>query len=108
MHPFIFVLIATILEVVGDAIIRTSIYNYTGTARIGVMLAGGLLVFGYGYTLNLAPVEFKQVVGLYIATLFVVWQLVNIIAFRSMPTIPIVVGGLLIVAGGLIVTFWKA
>lgn len=108
MHPFFFVLIATVLEVVGDAIIRTAIYNHTGIVRIGLMLTGSVLLFGYGFSLNLAPVEFKQVVGLYIATLFVVWQIVNIIAFRTWPTAPILIGGLFIVIGGLIVTFWKA
>ncbi len=107
IHPFLFVLIATILEVIGDAIIRTSLYNHTGIARIGLMIIGMLLLFGYGTSLNLAPVEFSQVVGLYIATLFLVWQLINYIAFRTMPTLPILIGGVLIVLGGLIVTFWK-
>ena len=71
------------------------------------MLAGAALLFGYGSTLNLAPVEFGQVVGLYIATLFVVWQIINFIAFRAFPSLPIVVGGLLIIAGGMVVTFWS-
>ena len=107
MHPFFFVLIATVLEVVGDAIIRKSIYNHQGITRIGLTLVGTVLLFGYGYSLNLAPVEFKEVVGLYIATLFIVWQTINFIIFRTTPTIPILVGGLFIVIGGLIVTFWK-
>ena len=107
MHPFFYILIATVLEVVGDAIIRKSIYEYSGTARIAMMLIGAVLVFGYGYSLNLAPVEFKEVVGLYIATLFVVWQLVSIVFFQSYPTPPIFVGGLFIVIGGIIVAFWK-
>jgi hypothetical protein len=38
------------------------------------------------------------VVGLYIATLFVVWQVINFIAFRAFPTIPILVGGALVIA----------
>jgi hypothetical protein len=107
VHPFIFILVATVLEVTGDAIIRKCLYNYTGAARIGWFVAGGLLLFGYGTSLNLAPVEFNQVVGLYIATLFVVWQIINYFAFGTLPTIPILVGGSLIVAGGLLVTFWK-
>jgi len=105
--PFFFILIATILEVIGDAIIRTSIYNHQGIARLGLMLIGSLFLFGYGSSLNLAPVEFGQVVGLYIATLFVVWQVINFIVFKSVPTLPIVVGGSFIVLGGLMVTFWK-
>ena len=70
-------------------------------------LAGAALLFGYGASLNLAPLEFGQVVGLYIATLFVIWQIINFIAFRSVPSLPILVGGLFIVIGGSIVTFWK-
>jgi hypothetical protein len=71
------------------------------------MLIGAALLFGYGLSLNLAPLEFGHVVGLYIATLFVVWQIINAIAFRALPTVPIAVGGALILAGGLIVSFWK-
>jgi len=107
IHPAIFVLIATIFEVAGDAIIRNSIYNHTGLARAGFMILGALLLFGYGTALNLAPVEFREVVGLYIATLFVVWQVGNYIAFKTAPSLPVIIGGILIVAGGLIVTFWK-
>jgi hypothetical protein len=107
IHPFFFVLLATILEVIGDAIIRVSIYKHTGSIRIGLMIAGGVLLFGYGTSLNLAPVEFAQVVGLYIATLFVVWQTINYFTFHTVPTLPIIIGGALIVTGGLLVTFWK-
>jgi small multidrug resistance family-3 protein len=107
IHPVFFLLVATILEVSGDAIIRTSMYHHTGLARIGLMVIGALLLFGYGYVLNLTPVEFGQVVGLYIATLFLVWQVGNYIAFKTLPTLPIVVGGVLVIAGGLIITFWK-
>ena len=106
-HPVIFLLIATILEVTGDAIIRKCIYEHTGTVRIAFALFGAILLFGYGFFLNLAPVEFGQVVGLYIATLFVVWQVINYFAFDKVPTIPIMVGGILVVAGGMIITFWK-
>jgi small multidrug resistance family-3 protein len=107
INPIVFLIIATTLEVSGDAIIRTCVYNHTGLARIGFGLLGTLLLLGYGICLNLAPVEFSQVVGLYIATLFVVWQIINYIAFRSVPTVPVIAGGSLIVLGGLIVTFWK-
>jgi hypothetical protein len=101
-------LLATTLEVSGDAVVRVAIYNHVGVSRLGVMLAGAALLFGYGFSLNLAPVEFRQVVGLYTAILFVVWQSINFIVFRTLPNLPILVGGALIVAGGLIVTFWKS
>jgi drug/metabolite transporter (DMT)-like permease len=57
--------------------------------------------------LNLAPVTFGSVVGLYIATLFIIWQVISYIFFQSAPNAPVLVGGALIIAGGLIVTFWK-
>jgi hypothetical protein len=107
IHPILFLLVATILEVTGDALIRKTIYEYSGTTRILFALLGMLLLFGYGFFLNLAPVEFGEVVGLYIATLFVVWQVINYLTFKTLPTVPVLVGGALVVAGGLIITFWK-
>ena len=103
----VLLLAATILEVSGDAIVRTAIYNHAGPARLGLFLAGAALLLGYGTFLNLAPLEFGQVVGLYLATLFVVWQVINFVAFRALPTLPIILGGSLVIAGGTIITFWK-
>ena len=102
-----FLLLATTLEVSGDALVRMGIYNHGGVTRFGLMAAGAALLFGYGFSLNLAPLEFGEVVGLYIATLFIVWQVINFIFFRTLPTLPILLGGGLIVTGGLIVSFWK-
>ncbi len=107
IHPIFIILIATTLEVSGDAIIRKCIYTHTGIARVSFALIGMILLFGYGFFLNLAPVDFGKIVGLYIATLFVVWQVINFIAFQAVPTLPVMIGGALIVAGGLIITFWK-
>ena len=107
LHPVIFILMATIFEASGDAIVRMAIFKYSGLIRIGIMLMGAIFLFMYGFLLNLAPVAFGQVVGLYIATLFVVWQVINFIAFQALPNLPTMVGGLFIIAGGLIITFWK-
>ncbi len=107
IHPIFFLIVATTLEVSGDAIIRKTMYEHAGAARIGFGLLGTLLLFGYGVFLNLAPVEFGKVVGLYIATLFITWQIISYITFKSVPSLPVIIGGLLIVSGGLIVAFWK-
>lgn len=103
----ILLLIATTLEVSGDAIVRMAIHNHVGPVRIGLFLAGAALLLGYGSFLNLAPLDFGRVVGLYIATLFVVWQVINLLIFRSFPTLPILVGGALVIAGGAIISLWK-
>jgi small multidrug resistance family-3 protein len=102
-----FLLVATILESCGDAIIRQGLGSHALWPRAGLFAAGAALLFGYGFCLNLAPVEFEKVVGLYIATLFVVWQGVNFLFFRHVPTVPVLVGGALIVVGGCVVTLWE-
>jgi hypothetical protein len=107
MPVLAFLIIATALEVAGDAIIRKSLFEHAGIARVALFLLGAVLVTGYGTFLNLAPLEFGKVVGLYIATLFVMWQLITFFAFRTLPTLPVMVGGVLIVTGGLVVSFWK-
>jgi small multidrug resistance family-3 protein len=76
-------------------------------ARSLLFAAGAGLLFVYGLSLNLTPLAFGRVVGLYIALLFVVWQIINFVVFRSLPTLPILLGGALIIAGGGIVTFWQ-
>jgi len=102
-----FLIVATSLEATGDAIVRMGIAQNAWLPRSLLFLGGAVLLFGYGLAVNLAPVEFGRVVGLYIATLFIVWQIVNFLAFRSVPTAPILAGGALIIVGGTIVTFWK-
>jgi small multidrug resistance family-3 protein len=101
-------LAATVLEVSGDAVVRTAIYQQVGSVRLAWLLGGSMLLLGYGAFLNIAPVEFGRVVGLYIATLLVVWQIINFVAFRTLPGLPVWLGGALVIAGGVIITFWPA
>jgi hypothetical protein len=107
VYPIVFLIAATTLEVSGDAIVRLAIYDHVGAYRMALFAAGAALLLGYGTLLNLAPFEFGHVAGIYIATLFVIWQIINFVFFRTMPTVPIMVGGALVVAGGAIITFWK-
>lgn len=109
MNPKIclFLIAATALETVGDAIVRNGIAESAWLSRSALFLAGAALLFGYGFCLNLAPVEFGRVVGLYIATLFVMWQITNLMFYGSLPSTSVLIGGTLIIAGGLIVTFWE-
>jgi small multidrug resistance family-3 protein len=97
------------VEVSGDAVVRIALHDHAGVTpiRLGLFLLGAVLVFAYSTFLNLAPLEFREVVGLYIATLFIVWQIVNYFFFRTIPTLPILAGGALIVIGGGMVSFWK-
>jgi small multidrug resistance family-3 protein len=98
-------IVATTLETTGDALVRIGIYDCVGFNRLMPMILGAILLFGYGFILNLAPLPFERVVGLYIATLFVVWQIVSYITFKSIPNLTILCGGGLIIIGGLVVSF---
>lgn len=105
MNIFMFVLVATILEATGDAVIRVALHHSSLPARIGLFLLGAILLALYGTSLNLAPVDFATVTGMYIAILFVAFQIANYAFFRTAPTRAVLVGGTLIVTGGLVVFY---
>jgi hypothetical protein len=107
MRVFLFVLAATVLEATGDAIVRIALHHQSLWARVGLFLLGYLLLALYGTSLNLAPVEFAAVTGIYVATLFVVFQIVNFLFFGALPTLAVLVGGAFIVVGGLTVALWR-
>jgi len=103
---FVFLLIATTLEACGDALVRLGLRQAAIPLRVILFLGGATLLFGYGVFVNMPAVEFGRIAGLYIATLFVVWQIVNFIVFGALPPVAVLAGGALIVLGGCIVTFW--
>lgn len=103
----IILLMAAVLEAGGDAVVRKALQAQALPLRISLFAAGAALLFAYGTFLNLAPLEFGQVVGLYVAILFVAWQVIAYFAFGTLPTLPILLGGALIVTGGLLVSVWK-
>ena len=94
-----FLIAATAFEVSGDAIVRLGLGSRVMAAKGAFFLAGAACLFIYGLCLNLAPLPFHRVVGIYIATLFLMWQLISFLFFRSLPSLPVIVGGVLIVAG---------
>ncbi len=107
MKIFLFVFAATVFEAAGDAIVRIALHHQSLSARIGLFSLGYILLALYGTSLNLAPVEFAAVTGIYVATLFVVFQIVNFVFLGVLPTPAILVGGTFIVIGGLTVALWR-
>ena len=107
MKIFLFVLAATIFEAAGDALLRIAIHSHAWHIRISYFVIGAVLLTLYGTSLNIAPVEFGKVVGLYVALLYVVFQVTNYLAFKAKPTLPVFVGGALIVTCGLLVMRWQ-
>jgi drug/metabolite transporter superfamily protein YnfA len=102
-----FLVLATTLEAGGDAIIRIGLKSHTISVRLLLMSGGAVALYGYGLILNLAPLDWGRLIGAYVATFFVIGQIINLVVFRTTPTLPIVVGGLFILVGGAIITLWQ-
>jgi hypothetical protein len=108
MKVLAFVVVATMFEAVGDAVMRIALQTSPALpARIALFGLASVLLDMYGAFLNLAPVEFATVTGMYLASLFIMFQLVNYLFFRNIPSSGGLVGGAFIIAGSAIVYFWK-
>jgi hypothetical protein len=56
-------LLATMPEVSGDAVVRVALYNSVGISRLALPCAGALLLLGCGLFLNTAPQQSPPPVG---------------------------------------------
>jgi len=107
MKTLAFIIAATIFEAIGDAVMRIALHYHVVPSRILLFGLATVLLAMYGASLNLAPVEFAEATGIYIASLFVAFQVVNYIFFHTKPSPAVLVGGTLIVAVALVVAVWK-
>jgi hypothetical protein len=99
--------LAATLEAGGDALVRSGLHASALASRIGFLAAGATILFAYGVSVNLPPWDFGRLLGVYVALFFVVAQFINFFAFGMKPGLPIYLGGLLIISGGLVITFWR-
>ena len=90
------------LESGGDAGIRSGLHG----KQIGYFIGAALLVI-YGLVVNIPKWDFGKLMGAYIAVFFVVSQIIALVIFHEKIKPPLVVGGALIVAGGLVLTLWQ-
>jgi small multidrug resistance family-3 protein len=94
---------AALLEAGGDALVRKGLHA-PAWARCGFFLAGGAVLFAYGYTVNTPPWDFGRLLGVYVVFFFVVAQAIGWLAFGQIPSQRVLVGGVFIVIGGLIIS----
>lgn len=100
--------IAATLEAGGDALARAALHSQAvPMVRVGLFGAAALVLFIYGVTVNLPPWDFGKLLGVYVSLFFIVAQIINLLAFGIRPTMPILAGGALIFAGGMVMTFWR-
>jgi drug/metabolite transporter superfamily protein YnfA len=103
-----FLVLAATLEAGGDALARTALHSQAvPLVRLGIFAAAALVLFVYGVTVNLPPWDFGRLLGVYVSLFFVVAQVINFFAFGTKPALPIIAGGAMILAGGMLMTFWK-
>ena len=98
--------VAAVLEAGGDALVRTGLHSTLLVRRIEFLLLGGFVLFSYGVVVNLPSWDFGRLLGVYVAMFFLAAQLINYFGYGQKPSLPIIVGGALIIGGGLIISFW--
>ena len=96
--------LAAALESGGDALMRSGIHSRTITQRSLFLIAGGLVLAAYGYIVNVPPWQFGRLLGVYVTIFFLVAQSIAWLAFAEKPSTSVILGGILILAGGLIVS----
>jgi drug/metabolite transporter superfamily protein YnfA len=98
---------AAVLEAGGDALMRVGMRNANPLRSAAFFALGGVTLAVYGYAVNAPPWDFGRLLGVYIAFFFVVAQLISWVAFQQRPSAMVLMGGILIVAGGCVVSLAK-
>jgi drug/metabolite transporter (DMT)-like permease len=96
-----------LLEAGGDALVRKGMHAGSSINRIALYLCAALVLFAYGWLVNRPPWSFGSLLGIYVVLFFVVAQLLGIFVFGERLTPPLALGGALMIAGGLVITFWR-
>lgn len=107
MKTLAFIVAATIFEAIGDAVMRIALHYHVLPTRIFLFASATVLLAMYGASLNLAPVDFAEATGIYIASLFIAFQLANYMFFHHKPSPGVLIGGVFIVTGAIVVSVWK-
>jgi drug/metabolite transporter superfamily protein YnfA len=94
---------AALLEAGGDAIVRFGLRSSSLWQRGVFFVAAALILFGYGWTVNRPPWDFGKLLGLYVVFFFVIAQVISWAAFKQAPSLHVLVGGALIIAGGVVI-----
>jgi len=97
-------MLAASLEAYGDSSFQTALYRSSGLSRTIAVLGGIASLAAYGLVVNAPRWDFGKLLGLYVVVFFVLAQIVARLRFGQVPTLPIYLGGSLIVAGGVIIS----
>ena len=95
---------SALLEVGGDAVVRRGLRG----ANIVIILAGGLMLAGYGLLVNTVSWDFSRLLGVYVAVFAIVSVMCGRFVFGENVPNSTWVGLAIIVAGGLVIQFGHA
>ena len=104
---FALLAVAAFLEALGDSFFQSGLYRASGATRALFLVSGTLVLALYGLTVNTPRWDFGRLLGIYVVLFFVIAQILAKARFHQSPTVPIYVGGTLIVAGGVVIAFWQ-
>ena len=105
---YLLLLVAAVLEAGGDALVRAGLHSSALGNRAAFFATGAMVLFAYALAVNAPPWDFGRLLGVYVTLFFLVAQIINLVVFGVRPQLPIYVGGALIIAGGMLITFWRA
>jgi small multidrug resistance family-3 protein len=97
-------ILAAFLEAYGDSSFQTALYRSSGMSRAIAVLGGIASLAAYGLVVNAPRWDFGKLLGVYVVVFFLLAQIVARVRFGQTPTLPIYLGGTLIVAGGVIIS----
>jgi small multidrug resistance family-3 protein len=75
-------------------------------SRAIAFVVGAVSLAAYGLVVNAPRWEFGRLLGVYVVLFFLLAQVMARVRFGQAPTLPIVVGAVLIISGGLIIAVW--
>jgi small multidrug resistance family-3 protein len=101
-------LLAATLEAGGDAILRAGLHTQGLLLRYCLFALAAIVLFAYGWTVNTPHWDFGKLIGLYVVFFFVIAQLISWLIFRQPPSVPVMLGGILIISGGVLISFAQA
>jgi small multidrug resistance family-3 protein len=103
MIALLILLLAATLETGGEALVRAGLKSPLPLARFGFCLAGAVVLFLYGWTVNTPPWDFGRLLGVYVVFIFLVAQALSIDIFGQWPDRGVCLGGALIISGGIVI-----
>ena len=95
---------SALLEVGGDAVVRRGLRG----ANVVIILAGGLMLAGYGLLVNTVRWDFSRLLGVYVAVFALVSVMCGRFVFGESVPNSTWVGLAIIVACGLVIQFGHA